>query len=76
MAMYNFVKNRKKDTIWWVDNADEVIGEWLFSFDKDNIFNTFSDYPDKLTKEQREIFDKENPEWADFFRDRTETDKD
>ena len=70
MAMYNFVKNRKKDTIWWVDNADEVIGEWLFSFDKEHIFNMFSDYPDKLTKEQREIFDKENPEWADFFRDR------
>lgn len=68
--MYNFVKNRKKDTIWWVDNADEVIGEWLFSFDKEHIFNMFSDYPDKLTKEQREIFDKENPEWADFFRDR------
>ena len=24
----------------------------------------------KLTKEQKEIFDKENPEWKQFFSDR------
>jgi hypothetical protein len=47
-----------------------VVGEWLFTFDKTNIFNMFQDYPHKLTKKQREIFDKENPYWADFFKDR------
>ena len=26
----------------------------------------FRDYPQKLTKEQRELFAKENPEWAKF----------
>lgn len=42
----------------------------MTSFDKKTIFNIFADYPHKLTKEQKEIFDKENPYWADFFRDR------
>jgi hypothetical protein len=43
---------------------------WIFSFDKTTEFNMFHDYPYKLTKEQKQIFDKENPEWADFFKDR------
>ena len=64
-----FCKNNPSDVIWWVENSDTV-GEWLFSFDKETIFNMFADYPDKLTPEQKEIFDKENPFWADFFKDR------
>ena len=58
------------DVIWWVDNGDTVKGERLFTFDKQKIFNLFSDYPWKLTKNERELFDKENPYWADFFKDR------
>ena len=54
-------KNKETDTIWWKDDPT-VIGVW--------IFNMFHDYPYKLTKEQKQIFDKENPEWADFFKDR------
>lgn len=64
-----FYKNNPSDKIWWVDNQG-TIGEWLFSFDKKTIFNMFSDYPHKLTPEQKAIFDKENPYWADFFKDR------
>lgn len=64
-----FYKNKKSDSIWWIDNPDTV-GEWLFSFDKKTIFNMFADYPQKLTLEQKEIFDKENPYWKDFFIDR------
>lgn len=69
MAKYNFIKKEPDDVIWWVDNPDQK-GVWLFSFDKKNVFNMFRDYPEKLTKEQKEIFDKENPYWADFFKDR------
>ena len=68
----NFYKNRPSDKIWWGDNI-ETKGEHLFSFDKKEVFNLFADYPHKLTAEQKKIFDKENPYWADFFKDRENT---
>ena len=64
-----FYKENTNDKVWWVDNPD-VIGEFLFSFDKKKIFNLFQDYPWKLTIEEKALFDKENPYWADFFKDR------
>lgn len=64
-----FYKNNANDTIWWVDCPDEK-GKWLFSFDKKKIFNMFSDYPYKLTADQKRVFDNENPYWRDFFADR------
>lgn len=71
MAQSNkFYKNSPGDKIWWVDNP-ETVGEWLFSFDQKKVFNMFADYPHKLTAEQKAIFDKENPYWADFFSDRS-----
>ena len=45
-------------------------GEWVHLLDKKEVFNMFADYPCKLTQKQKEIFDKENPEWKEFFRDR------
>ena len=66
---YEFYKQNETDLIWWVDNK-EKIGEHLFSFDKKKVFNLFQDYPYKLTKEEKEIFDKENPYWKEFFKDR------
>ena len=62
----DFYEKNKNDKIWWIDNID-TIGEFLFSFDKKTIFNLFADYPHNLTAEQKEIFDKENPYWKDFF---------
>ena len=66
---YNFYKENDTDLIWWVDDPDTV-GEVLFSFDRKTVFNLFRDYPWKLTKEQKAIFDKENPYWVEFFKDR------
>lgn len=65
----NFYKNNDTDTIWWAENVN-TIGQHEFSFDKIKIYNLFKDYPYKLTKEEKEIFDKENPYWAEFFKDR------
>ena len=63
-------KNEPTDKIWWLDNSDEKVGEWIFSFDKKTTYNMFADYPHKLTHEQKEIFDRENQFWKDFFADR------
>lgn len=69
MENYVFYKNKPGDTIYWVDDP-ETIGEYLFSFDKKQVFNLFADYPHKLTAKQRKVFDQENPQWRDFFADR------
>ena len=65
-----YFKNNPGDVIWWVDNSDEVDGEFVFTFDRKTHFNMFTDYPHRLTKEQKEVFDKENPFWKEFFADR------
>lgn len=61
----NFYKNEESDKIWIVDTMDSV-GEFLFSFDKKTVFNFWTDYPAKLTKEQIEIFKKEQPILAEL----------
>lgn len=63
MAKYEFFKKNETDKVWWVHNY-ETKGEMLISFDKKQIFNLSLDYPDNLTTDQVELFDKENPNWA------------
>ena len=58
------------DKVWWVEEPITKDGEWLFSFDKQNVYNLFADYPWKLSQEERLIFDRENPYWVEFFKDR------
>lgn len=53
----------------WLRTPDRK-GEFLFTFDGKHIFNLFRDYPHELTSEQKEIFDAENPYWANYFKDR------
>ena len=68
-ALNNLYRNHPSDKIQWVDNPEQK-GQRLLTFDGKEIFNLFRDYPWKLTKEQKEIFDSENPEWKEFFSDR------
>lgn len=60
-------KKNIKDKIWWWYDNDQL-GILKFSFDKKNSFNYWSDYPEKLTAEQKKIFDEENIFWANFRR--------
>jgi hypothetical protein len=68
---YEWAKQNEDDKIWWLCSPD-IIDESIFSFDCIQKFHMWQDYPYKLTPEQKEIFDKENPYWADFFKDRAE----
>lgn len=63
---YDFYKENDTDRIWWVDTVDNI-GLYLFSFDRKKIYNLFSDYPHKLSAEEKRIFDEENPYWKAFF---------
>lgn len=65
----DLVKNNPSDKIWWVDDP-ETVGEFIFTFDQVKYFNLFRDYPKALTAEQKKIFDKENPFWAEYFKGR------
>lgn len=69
MSDDRYFKNEPTDKIWWIDDP-ETVGEFLFTFDKKQVFNLFADYPHKLTAKQRELFDRENPNWKEFFADR------
>ena len=63
-------KRNSNDIIQWVDN--DMLGIFEFTFDGGiTVYNMYRDYPYKLSPEQKAIFDKENPFWADYFRDRT-----
>lgn len=65
----DFYKNNPTDQIWWVDDFEKV-GVRLFSFDKKKIYNLFADYPHNMTPEEVAIFNRENPYWREFFKDR------
>ena len=66
----NWYKNNPTDRFWWLDN-EGIDGEFVFTFDKKKTFNLFQDYPHKLTKEEKEMFDEDTEYyWAAFFKDR------
>lgn len=64
-----FYKSDPNSKVYWVDNPDSI-GVHEFSFDRKRVFNLFEDYPYALTAEEKAIFDKCEPNWAEFFKDR------
>lgn len=64
--MMTFYKKNPSDKIWWVDKPNNK-GDMEFTFDKQKIYNIFRDYPERLTSNEKRIFDAENPFWVDFF---------
>lgn len=65
----DWYKENVESRVWWIDKLD-VVGEHLFSFDKKLIYNIFLDYPHNLIKEEKEIFDKDEPYWMEFLKNR------
>ncbi|MCD8199103.1 MAG: hypothetical protein LUD24_02820 [Phascolarctobacterium sp.] len=63
-----FEKSSPESKIWLVSTlsaaGDPVLGEWQFSFDKEKIYNFYTDYPSNMTPEEVEIFNKEFPNMA------------
>lgn len=62
----NFYKENKDSKVWWTSKINSI-GELNISFDRKKIYNLYEDYPDNMTEEEVEIFDNEEPYWADFF---------
>lgn len=63
--LYRFWKDHENDRVWhakkrWVWERGPI----EFSFDRKKIYNFWTDYPWKFTPEEKEIFDKEQPYWA------------
>ena len=58
-------KEKGSYKVWWLYDR-ESRGERYFTFDFKTFYGLFRDYPAKLSKEEKEIFDKENPFWADY----------
>ena len=71
---FRFYKKKDNDKIWSVEKIG-YIGKLLYSFDKKNIYNLWTDYPHNFTKEEKELFDKENPYWKEFFSGRDQRTK-
>lgn len=73
-----FRREKEGDLVYWASQGemrDGVFipddGVYLFSFDKKKIYNLFRDYPWALTAEEKEIFDRENPFWAEQLASRS-----
>ena len=66
-----FYKEHKTSKIYW--KKGDSIGQLLISFDKKKVYNLWQDYPQNMSKEEIEIFNKEEPYWAVFFSNRLNT---
>ena len=62
----DFHKDNEDSKIWWTSKID-TIGELNISFDRKKFYNLFEDYPYNMSEEEIEIFEKEEPYWANFF---------
>lgn len=65
-----FTREHENDRAYKVDvldeNGESKIGPVYFAFDTRKVFNFWTDYPDKLTSDQKWAFDDTFPFWAKF----------
>jgi hypothetical protein len=67
--MKKWEKEKPNDSVWWLVEKTEEIDDddYVFSFDKKKRYHLFADYPDKLSPEERAVFDAEFPVWKEYF---------
>ena len=70
MEIKFYKKNPTDKTMWVADKNPMPPGQFMFTFDKKKFYKLFRDYPHELTDEEKEIFDRENPFWKDYFKNR------
>lgn len=70
----DWYKESVESRVWWIDKLDSMgepmFGILTFSFDRKKIYNIFLDYPYNLTKEEKAIFDEDEPYWREFLKSR------
>ena len=69
MRMVGFSRNKSTDRVWGANILDEnmepQMGAVQFTFDKKTVYNFWTDY-EKLSPEQKWLFDDANESWAKF----------
>lgn len=63
----SFIKKDAKSKVWDAIPEEEDGGMYI-SFDCKKIYNLYKDYPDNMTEEEIEIFEKERPLWKKLFK--------
>lgn len=64
-----FYRWSENDKVYWVVNDPPALGRWRFTFDRKKIYDFWGgSFLKELTKEEKEIFYKENPHLADFYK--------
>lgn len=68
---WEWTKENPGDMTEWADTGVLYDGLFLFRIGpRGKVHNLFADYPEKLTADELEIFNRENPYWVKFFADR------
>lgn len=67
----DWYKENAESKVWWIDKLGDF-GDYTFSFDRKKIYHLFLDYPQNLTKEEKAIFDEDEPYWREFLKSRCE----
>lgn len=63
----DFYKENEDDTMFWTGPVNVQKGVFLFTFDRKNIYDFFTDFPDKLNDEEIKIFCNENKSLINHF---------
>lgn len=59
-----FYKNNLDSRVWWLVNNNSDFDEFLFSFDKNKIYDLYKDYGVNMSDEEMRILNEDEPAMA------------